>query len=274
MGLNYKKWGKGSQSVLLLHGFTGSSETWDHLQPALGEHFSCIAVDLPGHGASAAPTQLGRDGFISAVSQLEELLDALALPEVDVVGYSQGARLALALAMKSPERVRRLVLESVNPGLRRSRDRALRISEDEKWAQLLEARGMDAFVESWEALPLFSGLGRLSSAKRSQLRARRMAHAPSALAAALRSMSLGVQPNFWPSLPALTMPVLLLTGAEDHKFTEMARKVCAELPMGWHRAFEGVGHAPHLEAEEAYIEELLSFLQVPDAPSYAMEATS
>ncbi|HEY5088630.1 MAG TPA: alpha/beta fold hydrolase, partial [Polyangia bacterium] len=41
--------------MLLVHGMAGSSATWRHVMPALAEHFTVVAPDLPGHGASAKP---------------------------------------------------------------------------------------------------------------------------------------------------------------------------------------------------------------------------
>jgi pimeloyl-ACP methyl ester carboxylesterase len=41
--------------ILLAHGMAGSSSTWRHVMPALAEHFTVVAPDVPGHGASAKP---------------------------------------------------------------------------------------------------------------------------------------------------------------------------------------------------------------------------
>ncbi len=56
---------------------------------------------------------------------------------------------------------------------------------------------------------------------------------------------------------------LLLSGAMDAKFTQIARQMAAQLPLGWVRVFEGSGHAPHLEVPEAYAVEVLAFLETP-----------
>jgi 2-succinyl-6-hydroxy-2,4-cyclohexadiene-1-carboxylate synthase len=233
------------------------------VEPLLAERFRLLRVDLPGHGASPLPMGSGRDGFLETVSAVASVLDEAGATEVDVLGYSQGARVALALALEHPQRVGRLILESGTAGLHRRKDRVARRRNDEVLAERVLAGGVDSFVERWEKLPLFEGLRRLPAPEQDALRARRAGNTASGLAGALRCMGLGVQPDYWPKLWKLLRPTLLLTGAEDRKFRELARRMSAELPMVWSHAFEGVGHAPHLEAPAAWSREVLSFLETP-----------
>jgi len=96
-------WGSGAPLVLL-HGFTGAGSAFDHLREVLGPRFRVTAPDLPGHGNSPEAT-----GWDDAV---DELRDALPREPFFVAGYSMGARLALAFALRHPTRVRALALES------------------------------------------------------------------------------------------------------------------------------------------------------------------
>jgi 2-succinyl-6-hydroxy-2,4-cyclohexadiene-1-carboxylate synthase len=264
--LPFEVWGRpDAPSLLLLHGFTGNRSSWRHLEPVLGPHVRAIAVDLPGHGEAALPAQTGRPGFEATLAALEAVLDRAGVQgaAAAVLGYSQGARLALGLALRSPGRVGRLVLESVNPGLVHARERRARERDDEALAARILEGGVERFLESWEALPLFEGLRRLPEEARARLRARRASATPDGLAGALRCLGLAAQPSYWEQLPRLRVPVLLLTGASDRKFGDIARRALRELPLGWHRAFPGCHHAPHLEAPEAYAEEVLAFLGAP-----------
>ena len=115
----------------------------------------------------------------------------------------------------------------------------------------------------WELLPLFAGLRELPAPEQEALRARRVSHSAEGLAAALRTLGTGVQPDYWPALPLLRCPTLLITGALDTKFTQLARRMAAELPLVWRCALEGCGHTPHLEAPEAWAREVLGFLATP-----------
>lgn len=263
MQLAQETWGEGGAPVLLLHGFTGSRRAWDGVRPLLARHVQALAVDLPGHGESAPAPREGREGFLDTVAALAAQVRAWGRGPVDVVGYSQGARLALALAVEHPGCVRRLVLESGSPGLHGRKERAERRMQDAQLAHSLERHGVEPFMDRWEALPLFEGLRRLSPEAGRALRARRLAHTAEGLAWALRTLGTGVQPDYWPQLPLLRCPTLLLTGEEDAKFTQLARRMAAELPTVWRRTFPGCGHAPHLEVPEAWATEVLGFVSTP-----------
>src|SRR5690606_18972988 len=137
MTLHFERFGDGPRPVLLLHGFMGSAAAWTHVQALLSPAVTALAVDLPGHGRSPVLPAEGREGFEQTLEVLDALVEQIFGGPVDVVGYSQGARVALALAAQRPERVRRLVLESGSPGLHARKLRSLRRAEDEARAQAL-----------------------------------------------------------------------------------------------------------------------------------------
>ena len=257
--LGYERWGEGAQPLVMLHGFTGNRQAFDHLKPLLSPHFSVVTVDLPGHGASPLPLDAAEDGFEQTVGALTRLLDNLKLSWVHVAGYSQGARVALAWAFSQPHRFSALALESVSPGISRRRRRAVRRQGDEQLAHLLENKGLEKFIERWEKLPLLKGLLQISKPLREQLKALRLTSSPGGLAGALRCLGVGVQENFWPRLPQLRIPTLILTGQNDGKYSQIAQRMAQELPRGCGHVVPDCGHTPHLEAPEAFCAELISF---------------
>ncbi|MCE1235234.1 MAG: alpha/beta fold hydrolase [Hyphomicrobiales bacterium] len=98
--------------VALIHGSGPGVSAWANWRgvvPALAERFRVIAPDMAGFGFTDRPT-----GFVydraAWVRQTIDLLDALELDQVDIVGNSFGGAIALAVAIAHPERVRRLVL--------------------------------------------------------------------------------------------------------------------------------------------------------------------
>lgn len=268
--LAYSTWGEGARPLILLHGFTGNRTTFDHLRPWLSSAVQAVAVDLPGHGETPLPARKGREGFIETVEALVALVDELGVSSVDLLGYSMGARIALGAALHRPERFGRLILESGSPGLRRRMERAERRESDGRLVSLLRQEGVAAFMERWEAQPMFESLQRLSPERLEALRARRKSCTAEGLVGALESLGLGFQPSYWQELHRQRLPTLLLTGTLDTKFTELARKMATELPVVWSHAFQGCGHAPHLEAPEEYAREVLSFLHTPwyEAPQF------
>lgn len=97
-------------SILFLHGFPEYWGTWQTVMAALQSEFRCIAPDLRGYGRSAKPQNQSAYSIDHLVSDGLGLLD-LAGPGVHVlVGHDWGATLAFHLAMKSPERIGRLII--------------------------------------------------------------------------------------------------------------------------------------------------------------------
>ncbi|MBX6353102.1 MAG: 2-succinyl-6-hydroxy-2,4-cyclohexadiene-1-carboxylate synthase [Thermoflavifilum sp.] len=258
--------------LLLLHGFTGSADSWADLRARWQGRWRCIAVDLPGHGRTYWPD----DGtphaqalsMPAAAAGLAKLMKRLGCSRYAVLGYSLGGRTALALACHDPQRVAALVLESASPGLRTPAERQARREQDEALADWLEEHGIPAFVERWQALPLFASQERLSVAVRDRQRAIRLAQSAQGLAQSLRGMGTGAQPPLWEVLPRLALPVLLVTGSLDAKFCAIAAEMAASLPAADHRVVAGAGHAVHLEVPETYaalVEEFLERCMHPSA---------
>ena len=72
------------------------------------------------------------------------------------VGYSMGGRLCLRLALDRPELVRALVLVSASPGIVNAAERAARVEADEVLADSVERDGVDTFLATWLAQPMFA----------------------------------------------------------------------------------------------------------------------
>jgi pimeloyl-ACP methyl ester carboxylesterase len=107
--VTYRRGGSGP-ALLLLHGVTDSSATWEGVAPALAEHFTLIAPDLLGHGESATPR--GDYSLGAHASGVRDVLSALGIDHVTVVGHSLGGGVAMQFAYQFPERCERLVLVS------------------------------------------------------------------------------------------------------------------------------------------------------------------
>jgi pimeloyl-ACP methyl ester carboxylesterase len=96
--------------LLLLHGITSSSQTWEAVAPLLTERFTLIAPDLLGHGHSATPR--GDYSLGAHATAVRDVLTALGHRHVTVVGHSLGGGIAMQFAYQFPERCERLVLVS------------------------------------------------------------------------------------------------------------------------------------------------------------------
>lgn len=114
-------------AILLLHGVPLSLLTWRHNIDYLARHYTVIAIDMKGYGMSGKPT-----GSYTPESQarvIGELLNAIGLRKVSIIGSSYGCAVAIAFALAQPKCVDKLVLiNSVGyPGGPHSLERLLRI---------------------------------------------------------------------------------------------------------------------------------------------------
>ena len=134
---------------MLVHGFTQTAKSWDVVAADLARDHRVIAVDAPGHGASADVQADLWDGA--------RLLGQAGGP-ASYVGYSMGGRLCLHLALTEPTLVRALVLLGATAGLDEPAARSARRDADEALARGLEVDGLEAFLSRWLAQPLFAGL--------------------------------------------------------------------------------------------------------------------
>jgi len=182
--------------LVLLHGFTGSHESWAAARATFRAQRRVIAIDLPGHGATVVRDAAFDWSLAAAADLVAATLAALRIGSADVLGYSMGGRVALQMALAHPARVGRLVLES----------------------------------------------------------------APAGLAASLRGMGLGAQPWLGGELETLPMPVLLVSGERDAKFTRIAASLLPLFAAGTHEIVAGAGHLPHLEQPARFLRVVCDFL--------------
>jgi 2-succinyl-6-hydroxy-2,4-cyclohexadiene-1-carboxylate synthase len=249
--INVECWGQGPP-IALLHGFTGSSHTWEHLAHSLGDDFTLIAVDLLGHGASDAPHDPEPYRISRQVRSLLTVFDTLDLAQLQLLGYSMGGRLALHLALAAPERFTALILESTSPGIADPAEREQRRQDDETVATMIERDGVRHFVDYWERLPLFGSHQRLEPRLRSELRRQRLGNSTPGLAHSLRGAGAGACQPIWDLLPAITAPTLIIAGALDQKYVAIGRRMAGLLPFSELAIVPDSGHMPHLEQSEEF----------------------
>jgi 2-succinyl-6-hydroxy-2,4-cyclohexadiene-1-carboxylate synthase len=251
--------------VVLIHGFTGSGKNWASLSEALvRQGWHVIALEMLGHGRSDAPDDPQRYTIEHCQADVVAALRKLnvAPGKAILIGYSMGARIALYCALSGYFGA--LVLESGSPGLASQAERDQRRRSDEALATRIEEYGVEAFVDYWEELPVFSSQVILPSRTRAALRDQRLHNSAHGLANSLRGVGTGAQPSLYASLAEITIPTLLITGADDKKFCDVALKMAEQMPQVQHHIVPGAGHTVHLEqpaAFEAIVREFCSSVQ-------------
>lgn len=126
--LAYRAWGDpAARPLLLLHGLTSDSHSWDVIAPELAADWRVYAPDLRGHGLSERP---GQYSFELVCRDVVGFLDALGVGRTVVIGHSMGGVAAYLFAHQNPGRVSALVLEEAPPPLPHSRPLPPRPDED------------------------------------------------------------------------------------------------------------------------------------------------
>ena len=102
-----------TETLLLLHGFTGCADDWQHVfsTPPLG--FRVVAPDLPGHGRARNPRATFK--FADVARDMFALLDSQGFERVSAIGMSAGANTLLHMATQQPHRIARMVHVSGTP---------------------------------------------------------------------------------------------------------------------------------------------------------------
>lgn len=249
-------------ALLFLHGFMGSGRDWFTIANTLAHDYFCVLPDLPGHGTN---THLSLDAAIDfdiLCVGLEQLLDELNLQQATLVGYSMGGRVALYFAVKYPQRVEKLVIESANPGVDNPVERDKRARLDDRRASQLLLGGMDSFVDNWYELELFASLKRFPQQRKSA-KNRRKQNNPQWAAKIIRELSPGRQPSLWSHLPGLNMPVLLLAGVLDEKYAALVGQMGAVIPKATVQVVPNAGHNIHLEQPQVFADSIGRFVNSP-----------
>lgn len=260
----YRRAGAG-ETVVLVHGLAGSSRTWKDVMPTLAETRDVIAPDLLGHGDSAKP--MGDYSLGAHASGLRDLLITLGVSSATLVGHSLGGGVAMQVAYQHPELCDRLVLVS-SGGLGREVSWLLRLGTlplaeyamplvFSRWvadrgtdvSRVLSRTGLRSprLGEMWRA---YSSLAGAENRKAFVRTIRTVIDTSGQTVSALDRLYM-----------ASHVPTLIVWGELDHIIPVSHAHVA-------HEAIEGsrleilpdIGHFPHTEAPERFLEVLIPFL--------------
>lgn len=249
--VGYDEAGAG-EPVLWLHGYPLDRTLWapQLADPAPG--FRYLAPDHPGFGESARLAPATLDAWADwAIA----FLDALAIDRAVIGGLSMGGYLALAIWRRHPARVRALILADTRAAADSADVRARR----EEMRTLLLSQGVGAVAER-----LITGMvGKTTRATRPALVAELDAMMRRSTVDAVsdaREVLLG-RPDATPTLATITVPTLIVCGAED-ALTPVAesRALQAAIPGSRLEVIPGAGHASNFEAPAVFNRLLKAYL--------------
>ncbi|NEB10673.1 3-oxoadipate enol-lactonase [Streptomyces coelicoflavus] len=242
--------GDENNPVLLLSNSIGTDlHMWDGQVPALTEHFRLLRYDARGHGASDVPSgpysldRLGRD--------VVELLDALGLQRVHVLGLSLGGMVAQWLGIHVPERVDRLVLSNT----------AAYLGPANQWdrpiAELLEASDMqvtaERFLNNWFPVRMLRGDNEVVEGFRRTLLATRREGVAGSWAA-VRDYDLRR------TAALIQNPTLVIAGEHDTVTSADHGKELAATVPGARLTVLPTVHMANVEGQTKFLEAVVAFL--------------
>ncbi|WP_212654474.1 alpha/beta hydrolase [Marinomonas sp. CT5] len=214
LSLHYLKWGNGKVPVVMLHGLRGFAQTWQDLVDALGEDFTCYALDQRGRGDSdwGPAEDYNADTY---VKDFTRFVDHLALDRFVLIGHSLGGQNAVEFARRHPDRVMAMVIEDIGPGSSKQGEGAERIRR--------EMRNTPLSFASWEEAKAFwtksrpnlteqALQARLNHSFREKDNRVMWKHDQKGIAEA----RLSIEPiDLWPAFKAINCPTLLVKGGNS-----------------------------------------------------------
>lgn len=254
MTLAVKSYGSGTPLVML-HGWGMNSGVWGSAVDTLSQHFEVLLVDLPGHGDSSSE---------AATNQLDDWVDAVleVVPQEAVwLGWSLGGMVAQRAALKSPGRVKALMMVTSTPCFIRQHD----------WPAGLDKQGLEKFGEklmgnTQKALLRYLGLQvRGASDERSTLKRLResiIKSNPPSREALESGLYLLQHADLRDTLGELAMPTSWLFGEKDTLVPALTSIYIEKLlPRATRITIPSGGHAPFLShpvVSETALEQLVA----------------
>ncbi|MER9319037.1 acetoin dehydrogenase dihydrolipoyllysine-residue acetyltransferase subunit [Mesorhizobium sp. M0659] len=235
-------------TVILIHGFSSNSQSWDLNLPTLAQRGRVITIDLPGHGASSKDV---REGSLSDLATaVGTALDTLAVGGAHLVGHSLGGAIAMQLTLDRPDRFRSLVLVAPAglPGGSVNRDFLDGIVDGQRardlkpWLEMLFHNPdlvSEELIEEVARYKRIDGVEESLSVIRDHL---------------VANGSFGHLAHSLAALP----PTLVVLGDDDRI---VGSPNTAGLPDSWRViTLNGAGHMPHVERASEFNDVLTSFL--------------
>jgi len=234
--------------VLLLHGTGASTHSWRTLAPLLASTFTVVALDLPGHGFTAAPERNGLS-LRGMARSIGELTRSVAGEPAMVVGHSAGAAIMIRMALDETIVPRALV--SLNGALLPLRGIATQFFSP--LAKLLVLNPLVPRLFSWRASDR-AAVERLIRNTGSKIDPagvdlyRRLVSSRGHVASALAMMANWDLGPLVRDLPKLKVPLLLVVGGEDRAISSGdAFRIRDRLPAARVEYLRGLGHLAHEE---------------------------
>jgi pimeloyl-ACP methyl ester carboxylesterase len=244
--LHYESEGSGPP-IVFVHELGG---TWHSFAPqiaALKDRFRCIAYNARGYPPSDVPPHVASYSQDIAASDIGAVMDAAGVQSAHLMGVSMGSAAALQFGLKEPSRARSLILASIGSGSDVGTERYA--VETEERARAVEAAGMAGAAQNFANSPTRKRL----KDKNPALYAQYLKDVGSVSVLGITNTMRGVQKRRPPlyaheaRIAAMTIPTLVLVGADDEPCLNPSRFLKEKLPGARLEMLADTGHGLNLE---------------------------
>lgn len=242
--------------TLFLHGFLGSSNSWDEIIQLLKKY--SITLDITGHKKNFFDEKDIIYSIDSWCFELKKQLDKESIQLINLCGYSMGGRLAISFAKRYPSFIKNLILESTTPGIISKKERILRFKNDLMLCDNIIS-DYKKFILTWEKLSLFKQQFKKNKNAYIQQRKIRLSHNPLQISKSLKVFSQGKLADCHLSLPEFSFPTNIITGRFDKKYTSIGKKMDSLCKKSTHHILN-CGHNVHLEEPILYTQIIKNIL--------------
>jgi 3-oxoadipate enol-lactonase len=254
VGLRYELTGAGPSTVVLIHEMGGTLESWDDVVPILATTRQVLRYDTRGAGLSEKVR--GTLTFATMADDLVALVDALGIRNVALAGVAVGGGIALATALRFPDRVAAVVAGSPATAISPERRPSVLARVD-----TLERDGMRSVAEtshdSGYPLELRGDMARFQA-----FRARWLGNDPASYATIYRMLA---NSDLEQALPTIACPVLLIGGNYDRTRPPAAVEPLLEVIPGARYALIDTGHYMAAQTPELVAKTIGEFLDTVKA---------
>lgn len=255
----------GAPTLVMLHGFGANKDNWLRMARHLTDDYTVYAFDLPGHGDSSKPLDIGYS-IADQVGYVRAMLTKLELGQVHMMGNSMGGAITALYAATYPEQIQSAILfdpagvfeyDSELVDLVKQGENPLIVEQPGDFERLVDFALEQKPFAPW---PIYSVMEEKAIANRA---------VNERIFAAIRDS--GYQPGFRDALEQITAPVLVIWGRQDRITDYRNGAIFVErIPDARLELLDDVGHAPMIEVPELSAQLVREFVQT--APGQARVA--
>ncbi|MGV8997345.1 MAG: alpha/beta fold hydrolase [Parvibaculaceae bacterium] len=234
--LHYEVHGDAGPVILLSHGYSATAQMWRGQIETLSRSYRLVLWDMRGHGQSDYPLEQSAYSEGETVADMAAILDAVGADKAIVGGLSLGGYMSLSFYATHPARVSALLIIDTGPGFKKDETREAWNVNARKTAQRYADKGLNPNVgeerhRNAEGLVL-AGRGLLTQAD-------------------ARVMNV---------LPEITVPSLIIVGADDAPFLNAANYMEAKINGARKVVIPDAGHVANIDQPQAFNAALGDFL--------------